>query len=328
MRPYPLVMTPMLVPKVWGGRALDALNKPLPPGEPIGESWELADLASTSKDGAGGAAARSMISNGEMRGLTLRDAITAMGTNLMGDLRLSEAGGFPLLLKYLDARTNLSVQVHPSPAYARDHPEAHLKTETWYVVNAQPDAMLYLGLPEGTTEAALREAITRGTVGELLIAVPARAGDSHTLPSGTLHALGGGVLVAEVQTPSDTTFRVFDWGREGRTLHVEQALACTHLGPLDPAHSKRAGDDGPLAATPYYTIAHERWMEPTSVAFDAARPSVLMCVDGAGTLEDESGQKTRVRTGDTVLLPSVVDTLTIDPEGVLSALVVEFPEPG
>ncbi|MEM1423779.1 MAG: type I phosphomannose isomerase catalytic subunit [Planctomycetota bacterium] len=326
MRPYPLVLTPILIPKVWGGRALAALGKPLPPGEPIGESWELADLASTSKDGAGGDAARSTIANGGMRGLTLADAITAMGDNLMGDLRLTESGGFPLLLKYLDARTNLSVQVHPSPAYADRHPEVHLKTESWYIVDAQPDAVLYLGLREGLTKGDLERAIGDGSVGDLLIRVPARAGDCHTLPSGTLHALGGGVLVAEVQTPSDTTFRVFDWGREGRTLHVEQALACTDLGPLAPEHSKSAMDGGGLASTRYYTIERERWMDPTTVAFDAHRPSVLMCLDGAASLEHGEGETTGVRKGDTVLLPSSVDTLTIAPDGVLEALVVEFPD--
>ncbi|GAB4516426.1 MAG: class I mannose-6-phosphate isomerase [Phycisphaerales bacterium] len=326
MRPYPLVMTPMLIPKVWGGRALASLNKPLPPGEPIGESWELADLASTSADGAGGLEARSMIANGEMRGLTLRDAITAMGDNLMGDLRLTERGGFPLLLKYLDARTNLSVQVHPSPAYAREHPEAHLKTESWYIVDAQPGAMLYIGLPEGTTEAQLASAIRSETVGDLLIRIPARPGDCHTLPSGTLHALGGGVLVAEVQTPSDTTFRVFDWGRSGRTLHIDEAMRCIDLAPLEPEHSRSAMDRGPLADTEHYSIVHERWMDPTTVAFDAQRPTILMCLDGVASLEDETGAATPVRKGDTVLLPSIVDTLTIEPDGELDALVVEFPE--
>ena len=326
MRPYPLVLTPMLIPKVWGGRTLAALNKPLPPGEPIGESWELADLASTSKDGAGGDSARSMIANGEMRGLTLERAITAMGDNLMGDLRLTEQGGFPLLLKYLDARTNLSVQVHPSPEYAREHPGAHLKTESWYIVDAQPDAKLYIGVPEGTTHDELERAIRENTVADLLIEVPAKPGDCHTLPSGTLHALGGGVLVAEVQTPSDTTFRVYDWGREGRRLHIDEAMPCIDLAPLAAEHSRNAMGEGPLASTAFYTIARERWMDPTSVAFEAQRPTVLMCLDGAADLEHAAGETTTVRKGDTVLLPSVVDALTIEPDGVFEALVIEFPE--
>lgn len=326
MRPYPLVMTPMLVPKVWGGRSLAHLNKPLPPGEPIGESWELADLEATSKDGAGGHAARTMIANGEMRGLTLHEAITAMGDNLMGELRLSDAGAFPLLVKFLDARTNLSVQCHPSPAYAKQRPDAHLKTESWYVVHAEPGATLYLGLPEGVTHAQLNDAIADNSVGELMLRVPARAGDCHTLPSGTLHALGAGVVVAEVQTPSDTTYRVFDWGREGRTLHVEQALQCVDLGPLAPEHSRRAGEDELLAQTEHYSIQHERWSQPTTVAFDAARPTILMCLEGAATIEDELDQKTTVRRGDTLLLPSAIDTLTVEPEGDLEALVIELPE--
>lgn len=326
MKPYPLVLTPILKPKVWGGRSLARLHKPLPPGEPIGESWELADLTSTSPDGAGGDGAHSMIANGEMRGLTLRDAITAMGANLMGDLRLTPDGGFPLLVKFLDARTNLSVQCHPSPAYCAEHPDAHLKTESWFVLAAEPDAALYLGLPEGTTKDQLASAIRDNSVGDLLTRVPARVGDCHTLPSGTLHALGGGVLVCEVQTPSDTTFRVHDWGRTGRTLHVEQALACVRLGPMNPDDSRSAMRDDVLASTEHYTIAHESWGVSTTVAFDAEKPTILICLDGSATLEDESGAITSVRTGDTVLLPSAIDTLTVDPDGLLRALVVEFPE--
>ncbi len=328
MKPAPLLFEPILKPKVWGGRALERLGKALPHGEPIGESWELADLGSTSVDGGGGDAAHSRVAAGPMRGITLADAINAMGTNLMGDLRLSEDGGFPLLVKFLDARTNLSVQVHPSPEYAAAHPEAHLKTESWYIVDAEPDAMLYIGLKEGVTHEHLRRAISEGTVADLMIRVPAIPGECHTLPSGTVHALGGGVLVAEIQTPSDTTFRVFDWGRTGRTLHVEQALECASLGPLDPQWTRRVtAQDALLARTDFYEIESMRWRDPTSVAFESARPTVLVFLEGSCTLETDDAEPIECSAGDTVLLPAVINAVTIDPKqaDAVRALVVEFP---
>ncbi|MFG0260002.1 MAG: type I phosphomannose isomerase catalytic subunit, partial [Phycisphaerales bacterium JB041] len=236
--PYVLTFEPILKAKVWGGRRLERLGKPLPAGVDVGESWEIADLASTSAGGGGGDAARSVISNGPLAGRTLHEAMDLWGERLLGRAARSAAGGFPLLVKFLDAREHLSVQVHPSPEYARAHPDAHLKTECWYVVDAEPGSVIYKGVRPGVTRTDFERALRAGQGGgvvELLDAVPALVGDCHNLPSGTLHALGAGVLVAEVQTPSDTTFRVYDWaaefGRAGRELHVEQALACIDFSP-------------------------------------------------------------------------------------------------
>ncbi len=207
--PYVLTFEPILKEKVWGGRRLGGLGKALPAGAMVGESWEVADLASTSEGGGGGGAARSVIREGALAGRTLHDAMRLWSPWLMAD------GGFPLLVKFLDAREHLSVQVHPSPEYARAHPDAHLKTECWYVMEAVPGSVIYKGVKPGVTrerfEAALRAGRGEGVV-ELLDAVPAIVGECHNLPSGTVHALGAGVLVAEVQTPSDTTFRVYYWG--------------------------------------------------------------------------------------------------------------------
>lgn len=227
---YPLVLEPILKEKVWGGRRLAAYGKSLPEGVMVGESWELADLSSTSASGGGGDAAISVISNGSMKGKRVRDAIIAWGAGMMGEVKLSAEGGFPLLVKYLDAREHLSVQVHPSAAYAAAHPDAHLKTESWFVLDAEPGAVIYKGLKDGVTREGLQAAIEGGTVPEVMRSEAAVVGACHTLESGTVHALGAGVLVAEVQTPSDTTYRVYDWaskyGRAGRELHVAQAVEC------------------------------------------------------------------------------------------------------
>lgn len=235
MSVYPLKFEPIYKAKVWGGRSLEKLGRTLPAEQAIGESWELADLAATSASGGGGGAEHSVIANGPLAGQRIDQAIASLGRSLLGRLRLSESGGFPLLVKYLDAHENLSVQVHPSESYARDHADAYLKSEAWYIVEAEPGAVIYKGVHAGVTPEQFRTAIENNTVEELVIAVPVERGQMHYLPSGTCHALGAGIVVAEVQTPSDTTFRVYDWGRTGRELHIEQALQCIHFGPADTA---------------------------------------------------------------------------------------------
>ena len=141
-------------------------------------------------------------------------------------------GQFPILIKFLDAREDLSVQVHPDDAYAKTHPEAHLKNEAWFIVQADRGSRLLKGLKPGVTRQRFEKSIADGSVESTINSIPVKAGDCFYLPSGTVHALGAGILAAEVQTPSDTTYRVFDFNRndpstgEPRTLHVEQAMQC------------------------------------------------------------------------------------------------------
>lgn len=315
MKLYPLVLEPILKEKVWGGRRLERLGKQLPEGARVGESWELTDLASTAADGGGGNAARSRILNGEMRGLTIAEAMIALGVNLMGSLRPSEDRCFPLLVKYLDAADNLSVQTHPSPAYAAAHPSAKLKTESWYVIDAEPGALIYKGIRQGVTREEFARHLAEGAtvVGDLL-SVPARPGDFHHLPSGTCHALGAGVLVAEIQTPSDTTFRLFDWGRAGRPLHVREALECVHIGP-PPRLAPIRSDGSPrfrLVETDAYSIFELTLLGGTEAKlenvppFPVGGPMVWMCLRGEGRIEavDGSYRPTPFQAGSTILFPA------------------------
>jgi mannose-6-phosphate isomerase len=303
-RPYPLIFQPLLFEKVWGGRRLERFGKVLPPGKAIGESWELADMGATSASGAGGGAARSVIANGPMRGRSLRDALAQW--DILGEPARSRAAakdGFPLLVKYLDARENLSVQVHPSPAYAASHPGAHLKTECWYILDADPGSMIYTGVRPGVTRDAFAAHVKGGTVVEALVAVPAVAGEMHNLPSGTIHALGAGVLVAEVQTPSDTTFRVFDWGRTGRELHVAQSLECADFGPA-PAATRGGARESALVSAPFYRVDE---LNLSCERRDAGPGcAVLMVLSGAGALTARDGSFAEVEYGGatTILVPA------------------------
>lgn len=317
MHPYPLVLEPIFKEKIWGGRRLERLGKSLPDGKLIGESWELADLDSTSADGGGGEQAFSKIASGEMRGLTLREAVLALGPNLMGSLRSSREGGFPLLVKFLDAKENLSVQVHPSPAYAASHPGAHLKTESWYVLDADPGALIYKGIKQGITRDQFERHLREGeAILNDLIPVPVKQGDFHHLPSGTCHALGKGVVVAEVQTPSDTTYRVYDWGRTGRAMHIGQALECIHFGPpprLAPVRSEGA-PRCQLVETDFYTIAELNFQGSSEYpienlpAFPTGGPMIWMILKGQGRIEAEGKtfRSTDFRAGNTILFPAAL----------------------
>ncbi len=327
----PLTFTPILMEKVWGGRRLERLGKKLPPEAKVGESWEIVDLASTSPSGGGGGSAHSIIDSGAMQGRTIREVMQAWGDQFMGRISTAPEDGFPLLIKFLDAREDLSVQVHPSPEYARSHTDAHLKTEAWYVVEAEPGAVIYKGVKPGVTTERFRAHIEDGTVVEDLIAVPVKNGDCHNLPSGTVHALGAGVLVAEVQTPSDTTFRVFDWGRAGRELHIEQALACIDFEtptPMKPARGEGAGLTE-LVRTEFFVIRELRSRQGDMHTLESdGAPAVLMCIEGSARLRstDGSWRLHHLHPGNTTLAPAGLGPATLEADDAAIVLDIRFPQ--
>jgi mannose-6-phosphate isomerase len=225
-QPTPLLFTSVFKPKPWGGRRLAELyGKELPPGEMIGESWELADLPQ------GQTRVRPGPAYGPLAERTLGEIIALWGARLTGAAPLAE-GRFPLLIKFLDARQPVSIQVHPRP------PGPAVKHEAWYVVDADPGAELFLGLKPGVGPEDVAPAAGTAKIVELLQRRPVKAGDCFYLPSGVAHALGAGIVVAEIQTPSDITYRLYDWGRSAsdpnrarqgaasaRLLHIPEALA-------------------------------------------------------------------------------------------------------
>ncbi len=321
---YPLLFEPILKQKVWGGRRLARFGKSLPSDGTarIGESWELADLATTSLSGGGGDAAHSVIATGPLAGQTISDAMRLWRHRLLGQeiyqreraLHNSETPPFPLLLKFLDAGEHLSVQVHPSPAYAAAHPDAHLKTESWFVLDAEPmgdtEPLIFSGLRPEVDEQALREMIDSGRVQDALLSYPAVPGQCHTLPSGTVHALGAGVLVAEVQTPSDTTFRLYDWTKEynrpQRELHLDQAMQCVTFGAPPrppPTSSSKADSVARLTETDFYTIDELRF-HAGGHRIDDARCYALMGVAGSGAVESPDCEPVAIAAGTTMLIPA------------------------
>lgn len=229
MTPYPLTFAPVFKQTIWGGRLLgDHLKKPIGPATDYAESWEVVDHG---KD-------QSVVQNGALAGQTLKQLIQSDADWLLG--KKTGMDSFPLLLKYLDCNRVLSVQVHPCDEYALKMPKPDLgKTEAWYIVAAAPESLIYAGLKKGVDSTSLHHAIKKGTTKDVLHSFHPSAGDIVFIPAGTVHALGAGLLVAEIQQSSDTTFRLFDWNRtdaqgNSRPLHIEQGIAVTDFcsGPV------------------------------------------------------------------------------------------------
>lgn len=231
---YPLRFEPIYRKYLWGGKRFrDLLNRDLPAEEIFAESWELCDHGDD----------QSVVTNGPLAGETLGALVARFGEGLLGPGNES-VNHFPLLVKFIDAAQNLSLQVHPDDAMGAmlDPPDSG-KTEAWIVLDAEPGSKIYAGLKPGVTYDDLANAIEDGVANEMLQTFEARPGDCVFIPAGTVHAIGRGLLIAEIQQSSDTTFRLFDWNRLGpngklRPLHIEQGLKAVHFG-VEPTRVKR-----------------------------------------------------------------------------------------
>jgi mannose-6-phosphate isomerase len=325
---------------MWGGRRLETvLHKPLPPAEPIGESWELydfppgavgADGVQKGDDPADWISIK--VAEGELAGSSLHQLMQSRQRDQLGDAKpVSTPHGpqFPLLIKFLDAAQDLSVQVHPPPAYAASHPGAHLKNECWTVLAHVPGARLLIGTKPGVTPEQFKKSLDDGTCESLLQSIPVRDGDTYYLPSGTVHALGAGVLAAEVQTPSDTTYRVFDFNRadpktgKPRALHVAQAMDCIDFTTPPPPVAPAGNDEAVIVQAPQFQVRRRGGQRYGEVRYDRGRLRVLIFLQGTGLVFSDAGN-TAVSKGTTVLLPASLDAV-VQPNEAMRYLEVTLP---
>lgn len=325
---YPFKFRPRLVEKMWGGRKLETvLGKSLPKGKQIGESWELYDFPPGVVEGSVDWVS-SEIANGPLAGRTLHWAVGQFKWDLYGDVSLAgEHGQFPLLIKFLDAREDLSVQVHPDQAYASANPGAHLKSEAWYVVQSDPGSRLLKGLRPGTTRQAVELAIQHGDVDRLIQTVPAAEDECFYLPSGTVHALGAGLLVAEVQTPSDTTFRVFDFNRidpttgKPRSLHVKQAVECIDFS----GSAERESADPFLVNCPYFCLDRLQIDPGQRKSLTHQGPAALIGIRDTSALTAPGVERVEIKAGDVWLLPAAISAPILHAPNGCTVLHVTFP---
>ena len=312
---YPLTFRPELKDKVWGGRRLgEVLGKQLPPDVPIGESWEA----------YGG----SVVEDGALAGHSVDELVEEYGERLVGT---TIAGlrdkPFPLLFKYIDASEFLSVQVHPDDSYAAEHTGyPYGKTEAWYIVHADPGAKIVHGWKRATTAEEVEAAVRENRLEELLEYVEVSPGDAVFVPAGTVHALGGQIVLGEIQQSSDTTYRLYDWGRMGfdgkpRELHVEESLRTllyeeTREHTVTPLRIEQGGATRTvLLACRYFAAEVLEGSAPLELELDGERFELLSALPGDITLEWDGGSLVLGR-GRTALLPAALGSWRASsPEG-------------
>lgn len=326
----PLKMTPIYKEMVWGGRRMaELLGKSLPPSGPIGESWELADHRQ----------GRTVVAEGPLAGKTLRALLETHGADVLGQEEFARGGAvrFSLLVKFIDAADRLSVQVHPDDDYAARHHDGESgKTECWTVIHADPDAWVIHGLRAGVTRPALEKALKAGAVDDVLLRRGVKTGDFIWVPAGTVHAIGPGIVLAEVQQNSNVTYRLHDWGRAGldgkpRELHVGHALACTRFEG-DVIHSgglgRRVDETGlvvdHLADCYAFSLSRVRldrrpWGTDLGQAY-----AIIVTLAGRARLES-GGATMPLAAGDTVLVPAAAGEYALWDAAGLDVLVVAPP---
>lgn len=291
LRMEAIVFEPLYMERVWGGRELEKqYGRSLPGAAPYGESWEIVDREEE----------QSVVRGGPYAGQTLHELWTSRREEIFGP-GLPDSARFPILIKVLDARDDLSIQVHPPVALAAEL-GGEPKTEMWYIAGADPGAKLYVGLKEGVTRETFEQAIQTGEVAECVHAIEPRAGESIFIPSGRLHAIGAGFLIHEIQQNSDTTYRVFDWNRMGldgkpRALHVAQSLASIDFSDFEPGMDEPRGTV--IAECEYFRVEKLQLAAGESTGNrDVERFSIFSVAEG----EVSCGLQ-RFQKGDFFLLP-------------------------
>lgn len=324
---HPLRFEPLYRSYLWGGQRLaKQLGKKLPDEGIWAESWEIVDH----REG------ESIVSEGKLAGSSLRQLIDRHPQAILGSSRATESASerFPLLLKYLDCQRVLSVQVHPDDLYGAQMPVPDRgKTEAWYVVEADPGALLYAGLKPGITRADLRRAIEEGTAEACLHTLQPRPGDCIFIPAGTVHALGAGLIVAEIQQSSDCTFRLYDWNRvdangKPRPLHIEQALEVIDFerGPVSFAIPQATSMPGQSKLVDCDRFQLLECKGPGRFPLPETEFSIVTLPFGSGSIQTSRECIDLVR-GDSVLIPSACTDAVLYLEHGSIALVATPPSP-
>lgn len=322
---YPLRFHPILRRLIWGGRRLGTvLHKPIGEESDYAESWEISDYHDQV----------SVVAEGPLAGSTLRGLVRTRGPELLGPA-LAPRDQFPLLVKFIDAREPLSVQVHPTDELARRLANDNGKTEAWVIIDVEPGSVIYAGLKAGVGRDELLKAIHSGTVEPLLHRIEPRRGDCILIEAGTVHAIGAGVLLAEIQEMSDATFRVDDWGRldadgKPRPLHIRQAMESIDFGrgPVNPIAPEvepieGAGTRERLSRSPYFALERLRLKQATTVGkYD--RFTILTGLAGCCEVVHRA-ESVRLDFGQTLLLPASLGPCRVSPRGDATVLTCVVP---
>jgi len=314
----PVKLIPHYANYIWGGSALETYYGKDGAGDIIAESWEL----STHKDGG------SKIEYGEYAGKTLQQYLIELenksGENPLGTKAKTKSGQLPILIKFIDARDDLSIQVHPGDEYAEINEGDNGKTEMWLVLESEPDSFLYYGVKKKTTRIEMEEKIKTTQMETILRKVPVKKGEIYFIPAGTIHAIGKGIVICEIQQSSNVTYRLYDYGRtdkdgNARPLHIEKGLDVATLEPqsLNTA-PEQVLEDIPdkqialLRSCPYFTVYSYK-VKKATVNIENSKESfmAIVCIEGSGEIEAENVQQT-IKKGETLFIPAGNQDYTIN----------------
>ncbi len=321
---YPLRFKPRLKERIWGGESLAAkCGKRSAKGKRYGESWEISGVAGD----------LSVVSSGMFKGNDLQEMVEIYMGDLVGEKVYDKFGiEFPLLVKHIDTAALLSIQVHPDDRLAAERHNSYGKTEVWYVTECEPGASLYLGLKSGVTRAQYLDAVVAGTLPELLQKYEVHAGDAFFIPAGTIHAIGKGIKVVEIQQTSDITYRIFDWNRvddNGRPRQLHTALAIDAIDFDSDAQyviTRPPQKNTPvkIVCCPYFTtnlLEVEGEVERDFSSLDSF--VIYVCVEGSVTLSCE-GAEERLSKDDVLLVPAEQMAVTLKGDGTLLEVYCEY----
>ena len=305
---YPLQFEPILKERIWGGEKLKTiLNKPIT-SKITGESWELSTVEGDV----------SVVSNGELKGKSLMDLIEETPNEILGTEVYKRFGKqFPLLFKYLDAREDLSIQVHPNDKLAKERHNSFGKTEMWYVTQADPNSRIIVGFKENSSKEEYLKNLNDKTLVSILDTVTAKPGDVFFLETGTVHAIGAGLVVAEIQQTSDITYRLYDFDRKDaqgntRELHVDLALDAINYNKVDTQkkYETKTNTSNVVVDCPYFTTNFLPLENKLEVSKSGASFTVYMCIEGSFEIEYD-GFKQSYKKGDTILVPAEINAFIL-----------------
>lgn len=306
---YPLQFKPILKERIWGGTKLKTvLNKPVV-SDKTGESWEISTVEGDV----------SVVSNGVLKGKSLNDLIDSNPEAILGTEVYKKFGKqFPLLFKYLDAREDLSIQVHPNDKLAKKRHNSFGKTEMWYVMQADEDSELIVGFRKNSNSQEYLENLKNKTLLSILDEVKVKMGDVFFLETGTVHAIGAGLVIAEIQQTSDITYRLYDFDRtdsQGNTreLHIDLALEAINYNKIDTKknYNKVVNQSNTIVDCPYFTTNFLPLDGKVELNKTGQTFTVFMCVDGSFEIE-YNNTKIEYKKGDTVLMPAEMKTFTLN----------------
>ena len=313
---YPLKFEPILKQTLWGGDKIipfKHLNETLPN---VGESWEVSAVEGS----------ESVVANGADKGYTLPEMVRKYKEELVGEANYARFGNkFPLLIKFIDAKLDLSIQVHPGDELAKKRHNSFGKNEMWYVIAADKGAKLISGFAEEITPKEYKDRVHNGTFAEVLQTCAIEPGDVFYVPAGRVHGIGAGAFVAEIQQTSDITYRIFDYNRKdkdgkSRELHTSQAMDAINFSDVQDdfrtEYERVQNEPVEMVASPYFTTSVYDMTEEITCDYSELDSFVIfICVEGSCRLTDDNQNEITLRAGETVLLPVAVQEVTIVPEG-------------